>query len=137
MTQRDTLISELTKYGLTFIPAAPTPGGLMQYIGTTASRMTTVQLLGPADRLVQIEALLGLPKDAHEIARFNGQLAAVLLGMALPTWKDAARWVGDAASKTHKRSPLKTEHDGVAVALEYRKRQGTVVMRITWPQATT
>lgn len=130
---RDAIIAALTEAGLTFAPAAPVREQ-MQYIGTTRNRLTTVQLLGSADRLTRIEALLGVPRDVPSVARFNGQLAAVLLRLALPAWDDGAAWFADAAKKIGRRSPLTVYAEGATMTLEYRKRQGVLVLKINYPK---
>lgn len=133
MTIREAIIAALTDAGLIFAPAAPVREQ-MQHIGTTRNRLTTVQLLGSADRLARIEALLGVPRDLPAVARFNGQLAAVLLRLALPAWDDGAAWFAGAAQRIAKRSPLTVYAEGATVTLEYRKKQGVLVLRIDYPK---
>jgi len=137
LPQRERVIAALTPVGFTFSMGVPTPDRLMQYIGTTRDQLTTIQLIGPADKLDRAGMLIGYPKNAPGLGTFQGKAMIILVSLLIPGWTDAPRLVAIALQNLYKKSPAHIDgpqHQRLTFNLA--KKYAYLTMEIKWPRST-
>lgn len=134
LSQRDRVILAFEAVGFTFSMGVPTPDKLMQYIGTTRDRLTTIQLLGPADKLKRVGMLIGYPRGAPGLGTFQGKSMVVLVGLLIPGWTEGPRILAQQVNALLKKSP---QHfigpQGEKLHLELVKKHAYLALRVEWP----
>jgi hypothetical protein len=134
---RDRVIQTLTPVGIAFGMAVPTERMEEQYIGTSRDRLTSIQLIGPADALHRCTMLLGIPQE-RRAAHFQGKLIVVILALLIPEAPELQDVVGEAIPRLRKKSPIKIAGtpDHVNIELMHVRNQGYMAVRIQWPNKT-
>lgn len=135
LPQRDRVISAFSDVGFTFSMGVPTPDKLMQYIGTTRDRLTTIQLIGPADRLDRAGILIGYPKNTPGLGTFQGKTMIVLVSLLIPGWVEAPRLVSQNLRQLIKRSPTQlVGPQQQQLTFSLVKKHAYLTLEIKWPR---
>ena len=110
------------------IVALTTSDGVPRYYAVTPDQLTAVELMGEPAALSRL-TLVGVMSMGHMAATSrNGAWAALLLALALPSWKDGQKWLAGRMRSLKQANDVRLKRDGWTIQLTYIPTTGMLTL---------
>ncbi len=115
--------------GFKFEPATAVDGQ-PRVIGTTPNKLASVELIGPADNLVQATIMVGIPSDDTVTLVKNAAFMAGFIKNAVPEWPEAVTWMNNNMEQASNMGKVETIVGNKQISLTIIKQLGMALITV-------